>query len=99
MGQLIHNKEVVSQIENKGIIVLYGDKNKSIDFIDEGVVVFSAHGTDESIKKKALNKGLIVYDAACPFVKKEIELVKSYISKGYRVAFIGVEAGFFHCVT
>ena len=49
VGQLVHNQKVVDSIKELGVIVLNEDKEKVIDKIDSGVVVFSAHGTDEKI--------------------------------------------------
>ena len=90
VGSLVHNELVVKEIENRGVFVMSGDKSDIIDSISDGVVVFSAHGTDEKIKEKAQNKGLIVHDAACPFVKREHSLIKEYLKKKYKIIFIGV---------
>ena len=75
VGQLVHNQNVVNSLKDKGVIILDEDKDKAIDKISSGVVVFSAHGTDEKIIKKAKDKGLIVYDLACPFVKKSFDVI------------------------
>lgn len=90
VGQIVHNKDVNEHLSNKGITILSGDKSKLIDEIDTGVVVFSAHGTDDKIIHKAKNKGLTVYDAVCPFVKKELDIVKESILKGCSIIYIGV---------
>ena len=62
VGQLVHNQNVVNSLKDKGVTILDEDKEKAIDKISSGVVVFSAHGTDENIIKKAKDKGLIVYE-------------------------------------
>ena len=91
VGDLVHNQEVINFVNSKGVIVLSGNKAKLIDEIESGVVVFPAHGTDDDTIKKASEKGLIVYNAVCPFVKKEMEDISKYIGQGYEVIFIGVQ--------
>ena len=90
-GQIVHNNRVNEEINSLGVIILQGDKEKLIDEIENGVVVFSAHGTPIKIVEKALEKKLIVYDAVCPFVKKELVHVSSFLGEGYDVIFIGVK--------
>ena len=87
---MVHNDEVINFVKSKGVKVISGNKEEAIDSIDFGVVVFSAHGTSDKIIQKAIDKGLVVYDAACPFVKKELLDIKKYIEKDYDVLFIGV---------
>ena len=91
VGQLVHNQNVVNSLKDKGVIILDEDKDKAIDKISSGVVVFSAHGTDEKIIKKAKDKGLIVYDLACPFVKKSFYVIKNKLNDNYDVIYIGVK--------
>lgn len=90
IGQIVHNKSVNEEIRNQGIIVLEGNKEEIVEKIRKGVVVFSAHGTSKKIIQRAKEKGLIVYDAACPFVKKEMKDIYEYIHDGYEVIFVGV---------
>ena len=91
VGQLVHNQNVVKQIKDKGVIILSGDKRKCVETINDGVVVFSAHGTDEKIIQMAKDKGLIVYDLACPFVKKTFGLISNKLNEGFDVIYIGVK--------
>lgn len=91
VGQLVHNKIVVDSLKNLGVIILNEDKQKAIDNIDEGIVVFSAHGTDEKIINKAKEKGLIVYDLACPFVKKSFHVIKEKLNEGFEIIYIGIK--------
>ena len=91
IGQLVHNEIVMKKLLSLNIKVLTGDKSKLIDSINKGVVIFSAHGTDEKIVQKAKEKGLIVYDAACPFVKQELNLIKNKVLGDNDVIYIGVK--------
>lgn len=91
IGQLVHNNEVNRNLTNKGIEILEGEKKQLINQIDEGVVVFSAHGTDPAIIKAANDKGLKVYDCTCPFVKKTFDLIRQKNKEGYCILYVGVK--------
>lgn len=71
LGELIHNKTVVTELEEKGM--------KTVDDINEvpnnGVVIFRAHGVKESIYEDAKNKSLEVIDLTCAIVKNIHEKV------------------------
>lgn len=89
VGHVVHNEDVNKEIKCKGVSVLVGNKEEIIDSIDNGVVIFSAHGTDEKIVRKAIKKGLIVYNAVCPFVDKSFEAIKEKSNKNYTILYIG----------
>lgn len=89
VGSVVHNDDVNESLRNKGVNILTGNKQQIIDSINEGVVIFSAHGTDEKIIKKAIKKGLIVYNAVCPFVDKSFDAIKQMHKDGYQIIYIG----------
>ena len=91
VGQLVHNRIVVDSLKELGVIILNEDKQTVINKINDGVVVFSAHWTDETIINKAKEKGLIVYDLACPFVKKSFNVIKEKLNEGFEVIYIGIK--------
>lgn len=92
LGMIVHNRYIVEAFDRLGVITLY-DANASklelLDQIDDCVVVFTAHGISDEVKKKALDKGLTVVDAACTYVLKNMSLIKQYLSEGYEVIYIG----------
>lgn len=96
IGWLVHNKNMINEISKLGITTL-DDRNesrwdliKSIDSIDNPIVIFSAHGTDPKLIEYAKNSGLIVYDATCFYVKKVHEIILEKI-KNNTIIFIGVK--------
>lgn len=90
IGQIVHNKIVNQKLDDLNIIVLTkGTKEEMINSINEGVVIFSAHGTDEKIVNMAKEKQLIVYDVVCPFVSKEFKIIKDKLKENYSVIYIG----------
>lgn len=92
LGMIVHNKYIVEALKELNIISLDDDnlsKKDLINSIDEGVLIFTAHGSAESLKKQALEKGLIVVDATCPDVVKTHDLIKDYLSNGYDIIYLG----------
>lgn len=94
LGIIIHNKFIKEALDRLGVISLY-DNNKTklelLDQISEGVVVFSAHGIGQEVVDKAIEKGLIVYNATCRDVIKTQDIVKEYLEKNFDVLYIGKE--------
>ncbi|MDC9727504.1 MAG: 4-hydroxy-3-methylbut-2-enyl diphosphate reductase [Candidatus Thioglobus sp.] len=65
-NEVVHNKFVVSDLKNKGAIFV-----KEIDEVpDNQVVIFSAHGVSQLVRKQAKNINSTIYDATCPLVTK-----------------------------
>ncbi len=90
LGNLIHNKNVMQSIINKGIIVLDGDTRfNMLDKIKFGTVIFSAHGVSPRVYEKARLKGLHIVDATCPNVLIVHKHIIDYLSKGYEIIYIG----------
>ena len=59
LGMLVHNRFVVEALQQQNVITLLSDqKNKYqlIDEIDSGVIIFTAHGINKSIKQYAIDK-------------------------------------------
>ena len=92
LGMIVHNSYVSKQMNDLGVITLddsYKSKEELLDEINDGVVIFTAHGISDKIKQKAINKGLITVDASCVDVIKNKELIKGYINKDYDVIYFG----------
>lgn len=92
LGMIVHNRYIVDAFNNLGVITLEDpsrSKSELLDDIDDGVVVFTAHGISEEVKNKAMKKGLIVVDAACTYVLKNMALIKDYLSNDYDIIYIG----------
>lgn len=83
--EIVHNAYVVNELRDKGAV-----------FVEElhevpkgGIVVFSAHGVSQEVRKDAEARGLQVYDATCPLVTKvHLEVVKM-CKDGFTVLMIG----------
>lgn len=92
LGQLVHNRYVSLALEYHNIKTLHNpslSKEQLLEQIDGGIVIFTAHGISESIKQKALAKGLRIVDATCSDVNRTHTVIKEKLSMGYHVLYIG----------
>lgn len=93
LGMLVHNKYVIEALEKLNIKTLddtYKSRLELLDEIDNGLVIFSAHGVSDQVYQKALDKGLTIVDATCGDVKKIHDIIKEYISDDYTIIYIGI---------
>lgn len=90
LGMIVHNRHVVEAFEKEQIITLDGeDRLKLIDQIDQGTVIFTAHGVSPEVRKKARDKGLTIVDATCPDVTRTHDLIREKTKEGYEIIYIG----------
>lgn len=92
LGMIVHNTYVKDELSKLGIITLddtFKTKEDLLNEINEGVIIFTAHGISQKIKDKAINKGLTVIDATCSDVLKTQDIVKEYLNKGYAILYFG----------
>ena len=92
LGMLVHNSFVSDELSSLGIITLDDSKcskAKLLDQIDEGIVIFTAHGISDAIKEKAVKKGLAYVDASCVDVLKTQNIIKEKLKEGYEVIYFG----------
>ena len=83
--EIVHNAYVVNELREKGAVFV-----EDLQEVPKGgIVVFSAHGVSQEVRKDAEQRGLQVYDATCPLVTKvHLEVVKM-CKEGYTVLMIG----------
>ncbi|MBO7677006.1 MAG: 4-hydroxy-3-methylbut-2-enyl diphosphate reductase [Erysipelotrichaceae bacterium] len=92
LGMLVHNSFVSDELASLGIITLddsVKSKEELLDEVDEGIVIFTAHGISDYIKEKAAAKGLKYVDATCVDVLKTQNIIKEYLKDGYEVIYFG----------
>lgn len=83
LGEIVHNKEVVSELENDGI--------KFIENISEAksATIIRAHGVPKEIYDEAENLGIELKDYTCPNVLKIHKLAEEYSKNGYFIILYG----------
>lgn len=90
LGHLVHNTHVTEDLQQQGIeLVDPPNRLAGLDLIDEGTVIFTAHGVSPQVKEKAVAKGLRAIDATCSDVVRTHDLVRELAADGYDVVYIG----------
>ena len=86
-GPIIHNEEVVKDLEKQGVIVLRTEAE--LDALEEGTVIIRSHGVAKYIYDKLEEKKIRIVDATCPFVKKIHRIVSRESAAGKQIVIIG----------
>jgi len=90
LGMIVHNSHVTEAFEQEGVITLDGENRlEIIEQINEGTVIFTAHGVSPEVRRRAAEKGLAVVDATCPDVTKTHDLIREKTAEGYHIIYIG----------
>jgi 4-hydroxy-3-methylbut-2-en-1-yl diphosphate reductase len=84
LGQVVHNERVVDEMARLGVSTVH-----SMDDIEEGVIVFSAHGVPSSFHEKARQRGLQVLDTTCKFVYDIHHESQAALEDGAHLVFVG----------
>lgn len=93
LNKIVHNQSVVDEIKQLGIIIY--DDNRSLEekisSINEGIIIFSAHGHDKKLDDIALKKGLKVVDATCQRVKQNEKSILKALNENKKVIYVGIK--------
>ncbi|MDY0064215.1 MAG: 4-hydroxy-3-methylbut-2-enyl diphosphate reductase [Bacilli bacterium] len=84
LGGLVHNKHIIQSYQDAGIQVI-----SSIDSIDQGTVIITAHGISDAVLEAIHEKKLHVINATCFDVLKTHDLIKTKINEGYTILYYG----------
>ncbi len=86
-GPIIHNEEVVSDLEAKGVTVLHS--LEELATVKDGIVVIRSHGVPEKVYRLLEEKQIRYADATCPYVRKIHKLVEKHSAAGRRIVIVG----------
>ena len=86
-GPIVHNDDVVADLEEKGVKVL--NTKEELTELTEGSVVIRAHGVPKEIYEIMEQKNIECIDATCPFVKRIHKIVEKESAEGRRIIVIG----------
>jgi 4-hydroxy-3-methylbut-2-en-1-yl diphosphate reductase len=90
IGQIVHNRHAIEELTRLGVVTLDGPNRESIlEQVNEGTVIFTAHGVSPAVKQRARERGLHCIDATCPDVTVTHDLVRRLVEQGYYVLYIG----------
>lgn len=103
IGELIHNKDVVRSVEEKGLKIIHvpgdarpcceGDETRGnvSRENDRKLALIRAHGIPEYLRRDFLLAGFELLDATCVNIKYSISEIKKASSAGRHVVIIGVK--------
>ena len=83
--EVVHNKFVVEDLRERGAVFV----DQLHEVPDDCIVIFSAHGVSQAVRKEAAERGLKVFDATCPLVTKVHIEVARYSGEGRECILIG----------
>ena len=79
-GPIIHNAEVVKDLEEKGVRVI--ENTDDLKNLPKGIVVIRSHGISKAEYTAIELAGFSIVDATCPFVLKIHRLVEEHSNQG-----------------
>lgn len=86
-GPIIHNEEVVRDLEEKGVKVV--KSTEEMVSLPRGKMIIRSHGISRAEYDRIEEYGFEIIDATCPFVKKIHRLVEEYSENGYTIVIAG----------
>ena len=84
LGDIVHNEDVVQQVETAGV--------SKVEGLGDGTgktLLIRAHGAAKNIVDDARRRGYHIVDATCPMVKGIHTIVDDFYKRGLRVIIIG----------
>lgn len=84
LNEIVHNEAVVERFRQMGVGQAF-----SVNDVDEGTLIISAHGIAPDVIQNAENKGLKVIDATCPLVSRIYEIIEKVVANGYHIIHYG----------
>jgi 4-hydroxy-3-methylbut-2-enyl diphosphate reductase len=83
--EVVHNKYVVDTLKDRGAIFV----EELEEVPDDVIVIFSAHGVSQAVRKSAEGRQLKIFDATCPLVTKVHMEVTQFSRAGMECVLIG----------
>ncbi len=83
--EVVHNRFVVEGLKQRGAIFV----EELNEVPDDNIVIFSAHGVSQAVRKEAKARELTVFDATCPLVTKVHMEVARASRRNMEVVLIG----------
>lgn len=87
LGELVHNELVTEYLCEKGAICL---KTEDCDKLKKGdVALIRAHGITKELEAELKERGIVLFDATCPVVKRNQKLAEDRAKTGDDVIIVG----------
>jgi 4-hydroxy-3-methylbut-2-enyl diphosphate reductase len=85
-GPIIHNEQVVEELQKHGVEVLEEDK---LGEVKKGTIIIRSHGVEKKIYDQIEAQKLTCVDATCPFVKRIHKVVEKESAEGKQIIIVG----------
>jgi 4-hydroxy-3-methylbut-2-enyl diphosphate reductase len=86
-GPIIHNDEVVADLNKKGVRVILSPKE--LKTLPAGTIIIRSHGVSKKVQEELSSYGHKIIDATCPYVKKIHKVVMDKSMEGQHIIIIG----------
>jgi (E)-4-hydroxy-3-methyl-but-2-enyl pyrophosphate reductase len=86
-GEIIHNKDVVDRLKEKGMVVVDDLPEKN-----DAKVLIRSHGAGKNFYEALEEKNIEVIDATCVKVKKIHKIVEEFKNNDYNIIIVGDES-------
>ena len=87
LGPIIHNDQVVQDLEQKGVRVI--DTPEELSKAEDATVIIRSHGISADVYHQLEDKKVRIVDATCPFVSKIHRIVEKKYQEGSCIVIVG----------
>ena len=87
LGELVHNELVTEYLRKKGAICISLNEAKNLKAGD--VALIRAHGVPKQFEQELRDRGVVLFDATCPVVKRNQRLAEERANAGDCVIIVG----------
>lgn len=87
LGELVHNELVTEYLRKKGAICISLSEAKNLKAGD--VALIRAHGVPKQFEQELRDRGVVLFDATCPVVKRNQRLAEERANAGDCVIIVG----------
>lgn len=84
LNEIVHNESVVEKFREDGVGQAF-----SVEDVDGGTLIISAHGIAPDVIKRAEDRGLKVIDATCPLVTRIYDIIVKAVENGFHIIHYG----------
>lgn len=91
-GSIIHNEEVVRDLQERGVEVISSFEDaEALPESERGTMIIRSHGVEKRVCERLKKLGFEVVDATCPFVKRIHDIVERESAEGKSIVIVGDE--------
>lgn len=87
LGPIIHNEQVVKDLESKGVMVV--ESPEELADVQDATVIIRSHGISKEVFDQLSRYDVKMVDATCPFVGKIHRIVQEKYQQGCQIVIVG----------